>query len=254
RCSKLDACTTLPYPCPHSLLSFLRSFNSAIFHPLFPGESHCGFAHTENPHKEVPMPSRAPHNPPFRADHVGSLLRLPQLKDACWQRAAGKSSDVALREVEDTLIRCAVAQQEEAGFRSITDGEFRCEDFYTDFYVRGLGGVEVRMESSAAYFVDHKGRKIPVPWTQIVSRLQWRKPIYADHFKFLRSLTKYTPKVTVPSPIILHFTCGSVAICKNAYPDMDLFWSDIADAYQQEMNSLYAAGCRYLQVDDPPMA
>jgi len=200
------------------------------------------------------MPSSAPHNPPFRADQVGSLLRPPQLKEARRQRAACRISDDALREIEDTLIRHAVAQQEEAGLRSITDGEFRREDFYTDFYVRGLGGVEVRMESSAAYFVDHEGRKIPVPWTQVVSRLQWRKPIYADHFQFLRPLTKYTPKVTVPSPIILHFTCGSIAICKNAYPDMDLFWSDIVDAYQQEMNSLYAAGCRYLQVDDPPMA
>ena len=200
------------------------------------------------------MPSSAPHNPPFRADHVGSLLRPPQLKEARRQRAAGKISDAALREIEDSLIRHAVAQQEEAGLRSITDGEFRREDFYTDFYVRGLGGVEVRMESSAAYFVDHEGRKIPVPWTQVVSRMKWRKPIYADHFQFLRALTAFTPKVTVPSPIILHFTCGSAAICKNAYPDLDLFWSDIVDAYQQEMNSLYAAGCRYLQVDDPPMA
>lgn len=200
------------------------------------------------------MPSSAPHNPPFRADHVGSLLRPPQLKEARQQRAAGKITGDALREIEDAHIRPAVAQQEEAGLRSITDGEFRREDFYTDFYVRGLGGVEVRMESSAAYFVDHEGRKIPVPWTQVVSRMQWREPIYADHFRFLRSLTAHTPKVTVPSPIILHFTCGSAAIRKKAYPDLDLFWSDIVNAYQKEMYSLYEAGCRYLQVDDPPMA
>jgi len=196
----------------------------------------------------------APHNPPFRADQVGSLLRPQELKAARQQRAAGKITDAALRELEDSLIRRAVAQQEEAGLHSITDGEFRREDFYTDFYVRGLGGVEVRMESTAAFFVDHEGRKIPVPWTQVVSRMQWRKPIYADHFRFLRSLTKRTPKVTIPSPIILHFTCGSAAIRQNAYPDMDLFWSDIVDAYQKEMNSLYEAGCRYLQTDDPPMA
>jgi len=200
------------------------------------------------------MSSTAPHNPPFRADQVGSLLRPQELKAARQQRAAGKITDAALRELEDSLIRRAVAQQEEAGLHSITDGEFRREDFYTDFYVRGLGGVEVRMESTAAFFVDHEGRKIPVPWTQVVSRMQWRKPIYAEHFRFLRSITTRTPKVTVPSPIILHFTCGSAAIRKNAYPDMDLFWSDIVDAYQKEMNSLYEAGCRYLQVDDPPMA
>jgi 5-methyltetrahydropteroyltriglutamate--homocysteine methyltransferase len=181
------------------------------------------------------------------------LLRPTQLKEARQQRATGKMTDTELREVEDALIRRAVAQQEEAGLHSITDGEFRREDFYTDFYVRGLGGVEVRMESTAAFFVDHEGRKIPVPWTQVVSRMQWSKPIYAEHFRFLRSITARTPKVTIPSPIILHFTCGSAAI-RKAYPDLDLFWSDIADAYQKEMNSLFGAGCRYLQVDDPPMA
>ena len=200
------------------------------------------------------MTATAPHDPPFRADQVGSLLRPAALKKARQDCAAGKISALNLHSLEDAAIRKIVARQQEIGLQSITDGEFRREDFYTDFFVRGLGGVEVRMESTAAYFVDHEGRKIPVPWTQVVSRLRWREPIYAEHFKFLRSITTRTPKVTVPSPIILHFTCGSAAICKNAYPDMDLFWADITDAYQKEMRSLYDAGCRYLQVDDPPMA
>jgi 5-methyltetrahydropteroyltriglutamate--homocysteine methyltransferase len=200
------------------------------------------------------MTAAASHNPPFRADHVGSLLRPAELKQARQDRAAGKISDLDLQRLEDAAIRKVVAQQEQVGLQSITDGEFRREDFYTDFYVRGLGGVEVRMESTAAYFVDHEGRKIPVPWTQVVSRMRWRKPIYADHFRFLRSVTKRTPKVTVPSPIILHFTCGGAAIRKQAYPDIDLFWSDIVEAYQKETKALYDAGCRYLQVDDPPMA
>ena len=200
------------------------------------------------------MPTVAPHNPPFRADHVGSLLRPPELKKARQDRAQGRISSQELQSVEDAAIRRVVAQQEQVGLQSITDGEFRREDFYTDFFVRGLGGVEVRMESSAAYFVDHQGRKIPVPWAQVVSRMQWREPIYADHFRFLQSVTRRAPKVTVPSPIILHFTSGSAAIQKGAYPDLDLFWADIVDAYQKEMKSLYKAGCRYLQVDDPPMA
>jgi len=200
------------------------------------------------------MPAVAPHNPPFRADHVGSLLRSTELKNARRNQAEGRISAQELRSLEDTEIRRIVAKQEQVGLQSITDGEFRREDFYTDFFVRGLGGVEVRMESSAAYFVDHDGRKIPVPWAQVVSRMRWRAPIYADHFRFLQSVTKRTPKVTVPSPIILHFTSGSAAIAKSAYPDLDLFWADIVDAYQQEMKSLYDAGCRYLQVDDPPMA
>ena len=200
------------------------------------------------------MTSIAPHNPPFRADHVGSLLRPSELKKLRQHHAAGRISADDLRIAENAAIRRVVAQQEEIGLQSITDGEFRREDFYTDFFVRGLGGVEVRQEATVAYFVDHEGRKIPVPWTQVVSRIRWHKPIYADHFKFLRSITKRTPKVTLPSPIILHFTCGSAAIQKTAYPDMDLFWTDITDAYQKEMKSLYEAGCRYLQVDDPPMA
>ncbi len=153
------------------------------------------------------MAPSAPHNPPFRADHVGSLLRPPEVKAA--RAPQEKPRPTICVPLEDAAIRKVVARQEEVGLQSITDGEFRREDFYTDFFVRGLGGVEVRMESTAAYFVDHEGRKIPVPWTQVVSRMQWRKPIYADHFRFLKSITKQTPKVTVPSPIILHFTCGS---------------------------------------------
>jgi 5-methyltetrahydropteroyltriglutamate--homocysteine methyltransferase len=200
------------------------------------------------------MTAAAPHDPPFRAEQVGSLLRPAVLKKTRQDCAAGKISALDLHSLEDAAIRKIVARQEEVGLQCITDGEFRRDDFYTDFFVRGLGGVEVRMESTAAYFVDHEGRKIPVPWTQVVSRLRWREPIYAEHFKFLRSVTTRTAKVTVPSPIILHFTCGSTAICKNAYPDMDLFWADITNAYQKEMRSLYDTGCRYLQVDDPPMA
>ncbi len=200
------------------------------------------------------MTATAPHNPPFGADHVGSLLRPPDLKKARQDRSEERISAQELRSIEDAAIRRVVAQQERIGLQSITDGEFRREDFYTDFFVRGLGGVEVRMESTAAYFVDHEGRKIPVPWAQVVSRMRWRAPIYAGHFRFLQSVTKRTPKVTIPSPIILHFTSGSAAIRKGAYPNMDLFWADIIDAYQKEMNSLNDAGCRYLQVDDPPMA
>jgi 5-methyltetrahydropteroyltriglutamate--homocysteine methyltransferase len=200
------------------------------------------------------MTASSPHNPPFRADQVGSLLRPPELKRLRQSHADGKVSIDELQAAEDAAIRRVVVQQEQAGLQSITDGEFRREDFYTDFFVRGLGGVEVRQETTVAYFIDHEGRKIPVPWTQVVSRLRWRKPIYAEHFRFLNNLTKRTPKVTVPSPIILHFTCGEAAIRQAAYPDMDLFWADITDAYQREMRSLYEAGCRYLQVDDPPMA
>lgn len=106
----------------------------------------------------------APPKPLFRADQVGSLLRPTELKKLRNEHAAGKISAAELRIAEDVAIRRVVAQQEEVGLESITDGEFRREDFYTDFFVRGLGGVEVRQETAVAYFVDHEGRKIPVPW------------------------------------------------------------------------------------------
>jgi len=200
------------------------------------------------------MISTSPHDPPFRADQVGSLLRPEALKRARQARAAGKIDDADLRKLEDDAIRRVVQQQEEFGLQSITDGEFRREDFYTDFFVRGLGGVTVRPETTVAHFVDHEGRRIPVPWTQVTARLHWKSPIYVDHFKFLRGLTQRTPKLTIPSPIILHFTSGSKQLREGAYPDIDQFWSDIVDSYQKETKALFDAGARYLQVDDPPMA
>jgi len=110
------------------------------------------------------MTAAAPHNPPFRADHVGSLLRPPELKKARQDRSEGKISAQELKSVEDAAICRVVAQQEQVGLQSITDGEFRREDFYTDFFVRGLGGVEVRMESSAAYFVAMRAARFPFLW------------------------------------------------------------------------------------------
>jgi 5-methyltetrahydropteroyltriglutamate--homocysteine methyltransferase len=196
----------------------------------------------------------APHDPPFRADHVGSLLRPAALLQLRHQHAAGRVSPDELREAEDAVIRRLVSRQEHLGLESITDGDIRRADFYSDFFVRGLGGVELRDESNIAGFVDQEGRAIPIPWTNVVSRLRWRKPIYADHFRYLRSLTRGTPKITIPSPMMMYAMSGETAIRKAAYPGMDLFWADVTDAYQKEMLSLYEAGCRYLQIDDPSLS
>jgi len=200
------------------------------------------------------MAVSAPHEPPFRADHVGSLLRPASLLQVRQEHAAGRVSADELRQAEDTVIRRLVSQQEQIGLGSITDGDFRRADFYSDFFVRGLGGVELRDESNIAGFVDQRGHTIPIPWTNVVSRLRWRKPIYADHFRYLRSLTRGTPKITIPCPMMLYAMSGETAIRKAAYPEMDLFWADVTDAYQKEMLSLYEAGCRYLQIDDPSLS
>jgi 5-methyltetrahydropteroyltriglutamate--homocysteine methyltransferase len=199
------------------------------------------------------MAVAAPHNPPFRADHVGSLLRPPELKKANQDYAGGKISAADLRRVQDACIRRVVALQEEAGLHSITDGEFRRDIFYGDFFCKGLGGVTVHEEMEQFFFIDDEGRKLPVPTPQVTGRMQWRAPIHVEDFKFVRSLTKRTPKITIPSPGLIYFPAGRDGTSSQAYPDLELMWEDLAHAYQNELKALSEAGCRYVQVDEVPV-
>jgi 5-methyltetrahydropteroyltriglutamate--homocysteine methyltransferase len=202
------------------------------------------------------MPA-SPHNPPFRADHVGSLLRPPELLRAREEHAAGRLSAGELRAAEDAAIRKAVLFQEEVGLQSITDGEYRREVFYTDFYCRGLGGVTVAYDPTAGdelYFVDREGHKLPLIVPRVHARMRWRGPIHVDDFNFLRGVTSRTPKLTIPSPTIIHFRAGRQNISKDAYPDLDLFWEDIIDAFRNELKALAEAGCRYVQIDETTLA
>ena len=203
------------------------------------------------------MATAAPHNPPFRADHVGSLLRPPELLKARANRAAGKITAEELRATEDAAIRKAVAYQEQVGLQSITDGEYRREIFYSDFYFRGLSGGTVDYDPAASdevYFVDRDGHKLPLLIPRIESRLQWRGPIHVDDFNFIRALTSRTPKITIPSPTIIHFRAGRDNISRSAYPDLDLFWTDIVAAFHNELKVLADAGCRYVQIDETTLA
>ena len=171
------------------------------------------------------MASDSPHDPPFRADHVGSLLRPPELLKARGDRAAGKISAEDLRAVEDSSIRDAVAFQESVGLQSITDGEYRREIFYSDFYFRGLGGGTVAYDPSSideVYFIDREGHKLPLLVPHVQARMRWHAPIHVDDFKFLRAATSRTPKITIPSPTIIHFRAGRQNISTDAYPDIDL--------------------------------
>ena len=203
------------------------------------------------------MASPAPHDPPFRADHVGSLLRPPKLLKARAERAAGKISAEGLREIEDAAIREVVAFQEEVGLQSITDGEYRREIFYSDFYFRGLGGGTVAYDPSSideVYFIDREGHKLPLLVPKVEARMRWHGPIHVDDFNFLRAATTRTPKITIPSPTIIHFRAGRQNISKEAYPDIELFWEDIVDAFHRELKALADAGCRYVQIDETTLA
>jgi len=202
--------------------------------------------------------SAAPHNPPFRADHVGSLLRPPELLRAREDRKAGRTGDVELRAIENDAIRSAIAFQESVGLQSITDGEYRREVFYTDFYCRGLGGVTVAYDPSSidedAFFIDRQGHKLPLIVPRVHGRMRWRGPIHVDDFKFVGAATNRMPKITIPSPTIIHFRAGRRNISADIYPDLDMFWADIADAFHRELAALHDAGCRYVQIDETTLA
>jgi 5-methyltetrahydropteroyltriglutamate--homocysteine methyltransferase len=200
------------------------------------------------------MPS-APHNPPFRADHVGSFLRPLRLLSARADHEAGKISAVQLRAIEDDAIRAVVKFQESLGLESITDGEYRRAVFYMGFY-GGLGGVSATYDTSGQEwaFVDRQGHRLPLIIPKVDTRLKWKAPIHAGEFKFLRSLTSRTPKMTIPSPTILHLRSGRENISRETYPDLDLFWADVVDAFHQELTALYEAGCRYVQIDETTLA
>src|SRR5215472_14576634 len=140
----------------------------------------------------VPMANPAPHDPPFRAEHVGSLLRPPELLKARADREAGHNSASDLRKLEDELIRKAVARQEEIGLQAVTDGEYRRGVFYADFICRGLGGASIYYETERMFFVNEQGNKIAVPLLRVHDRLRWKAPVHVDEFKFLQAQTRRT--------------------------------------------------------------
>jgi len=193
----------------------------------------------------------APLNPPFRPDHVGSFLRTPELLAAREERKAGKIDAAQLKAVEDEAIRKLVAFEEGVGLRSITDGEYRREAWTAGFLADGLGGLRPGDPSTAvSFFRDEKGVAHVATAFEVYARLKWRQPINVAPFEFLRGLTKQTPKVTIPSPTYVHLRSGRANISREVYPDLDLFWEDIVDAYRKELQALGAAGCNYVQMDD----
>jgi 5-methyltetrahydropteroyltriglutamate--homocysteine methyltransferase len=191
--------------------------------------------------------------PPFKADQVGSLLRPAHLLEARAKRKRGEITAAELRRIEDAAIRDVVAMQEQLGMQSITDGEFRRGlwhmDFVCDFAnVQQAPGIPIKFHSE-----DGEIEWAP-PGVKITGRLSRPHPIFVEDFTFLKSITKGTAKITIPSPSVLHFRGGRKAIDTAAYPDMDGFYADLARVYSEEIRDLVDAGCRYLQVDEVNMA
>ncbi len=191
--------------------------------------------------------------PPFRADQVGSLLRPPALLDAREQRKRHALSAAELRRLEDEAIREVVRMQEEIGLKAVTDGEYRRGlwhmDFICDFEnVEPAPGIKVRFHSE-----DGDIDWAP-PGVKVTGKLARPHPIFVEDFKFLKSVTRAMPKITIPSPSVLHFRGGRAAIDATTYPDLAEFYADLARVYGEEIRDLAAAGCRYLQVDEVNMA
>ena len=197
--------------------------------------------------------------PPFRADHVGSLLRPPELLRARDERQQGNISAEALRAIEDRAIRDGAKLQEEIGLQGITDGEYRRTIWHADF-LRQIEGVTVQEGVADAAGVARRfqsgGQEIERSPTRFCAtgRLKRGHGIETDNFKYLASVTSRTPKLCIPSPTILHMRGGRDAVDKKAYPDMEDFFSDLAQVYREEIRGLAELGCTYLQLDDPNMA
>jgi 5-methyltetrahydropteroyltriglutamate--homocysteine methyltransferase len=197
--------------------------------------------------------------PPFRAEHVGSLKRPDLLQEARLRLLGPHSSDSnlgphrneELRAIENDAIKATVQLQEDIGLKGITDGEFRRHTWWTDFFL-GLEGIRKNKGvDSPIGMIDKSGHRLAVPSIAVCDKIRWTQSISSRHFSFLKSLTRHTPKISIPAPMDLHYLIGgSLNISAQAYPDLPDFFDDLVSAYQQEITALAAAGCTYLQLDD----
>ncbi len=199
-----------------------------------------------------PMAPR--ETPPFRADHVGSLLRPPGLLQAREDFAGGRIDAAELRGIEDEAIRAAVRMQEDVGLRSVTDGEFRRTTWHMDF-IYALDGISKEAGHLSVKFFNPDGE---IEWTpaalHVDGRLGVSETIFGDDFSFLRDATTSVPKLTIPSPSMVHYRGGKASIDESVYPDLDSFWADLTAAYRDEVRRLGELGCTYLQLDDTSLA
>jgi 5-methyltetrahydropteroyltriglutamate--homocysteine methyltransferase len=194
--------------------------------------------------------------PPFRADHVGSLLRPAKLLRAREEHLAGVISAAQLRAVEDDAIRDAVRMQRDVGLQSATDGEFRRGSWHMDFIYQ-LGGIETVEGDIRVRFRNAEGEIEYTPAAIAVSApVSLDHTIFAEDFRYLAGLVdgEVTPKLTIPSPNMVHYRGGRAALNPAVYPDVEPFWSDLAAAYRDQVRAVAELGCTYLQLDDTSLA
>jgi 5-methyltetrahydropteroyltriglutamate--homocysteine methyltransferase len=194
--------------------------------------------------------------PPFRADHVGSLLRPAPLLRARSEHAEGKISAEELRAVEDGAIRDVVRMQRDVGLRSATDGEFRRTSWHMDYIYR-LGGISRTAEQIRVHFRNAAGElDFTSAALKVDGPVRLRETIFGDDFAFLASIVDppVTAKLTIPSPSMVHYRGGRASIDPTVYPDEEQFWSDLSAAYAEQVRRVAELGCRYLQLDDTSLA
>lgn len=200
------------------------------------------------------MTDQKPTDPPFRAEHIGSLLRPQDLIDARIAHEAGDMEAEELRELEDLSIRDVVRLQEDIGLEVVTDGEFRRNTYFSHFFER-IGGLEFDRHGEQGWdYTNESGETVGAARVRIASRLHWTHPVNDEDFTFVDELTSQTVKVTLPGPCVLHFFGGAGNISKVVYDNLDLFWDDIVDAYINELAALDDAGCEYVQLDETALA
>ena len=192
--------------------------------------------------------------PPFRADHVGSLLRPPAIHEARARRRAGDLDAAGLRDIEDREIAEMIPKLADTGIRSITDGEFRREWFHLDF-LQQLGGITTEGMIASTSGSEQTVHQAP-PRITVTGAVTHDRPIQVPDYEFVAARTPpgCVPKVAIPSPTMAHFRGGRAGIDIRSYPDLDVFFDDLARAYRDEISALYAAGCRYIQLDDTNLA
>jgi 5-methyltetrahydropteroyltriglutamate--homocysteine methyltransferase len=195
--------------------------------------------------------------PPFRADHVGSLLRPPELMQAREEHAAGRLDDEGLRAIEDQAIRDIVKMQGDVGLKSATDGEFRRATWHMDFIYQ-LGGIEKLPPGDITVQFHNANGDIEFKPASIHvgEKVHLANTIFESDFTFLRDCVSdaQTAKLTVPSPSMVHYRGGAAAIDREVYPDLEVFWEDLSAAYADQVKGVYDLGCRYLQFDDTSLA
>ena len=192
--------------------------------------------------------------PPFRADHVGSLLRPPSLLAARERFRKGELSRAELTKLEDAAITDVVRMQEDIGLQVVTDGEFRRTLWHSDFLLSFENVASVKTGANATFRTAEGDIQRPLSAFHITGKLSRPKKIFVDHFAYVKSVARKTPKQTIPSPSILHFRAGRGGVNAAAYPRMEDFYADLSRIYAEEIADLADAGCRYLQIDETNFA